>query len=47
MYNYTAHEKWGYFCKDVRVSVDKRLDRQPYAQAGISYGAHGEINLIS
>lgn len=32
MYNYTAHENWGYFGWDTRVSVTKRLDRQPYAQ---------------
>ena len=47
MYNYTAHEIWGYFAKDTRVSVTKRLDRQPYAQAGIIIYEDGRKDLIS
>ena len=47
MYNYTAHEIWGYFAKDTRVSVTKRLDRQPYAQAGIIIHDDGRKDLIS
>ena len=31
---YTAHEKNGYFCKDVKVSVSRKLLYMPYAQAG-------------
>ena len=31
---YTAHEQNGYFCKDVRVEVTRRLHYMPYAQAG-------------
>lgn len=31
---YVAHERNGYFCKDVRVEVTRRLRYMPYAQAG-------------
>ena len=31
---YTAHEKNGYFCKEVKVSVSRKLRYMPYAQAG-------------
>ena len=47
MYNYTAHETWGYFSNDTRVSVTKRLDFQPYAQAGINIHNDGSKDLIS
>ena len=47
MYNYIAHENLGYFAKDTRVSVTKRLDRQPHAQAGINIHNDGRKDLIS
>lgn len=31
---YVAHEQMGCFCKDVRVTVDRRLRYAPYSQAG-------------
>ena len=31
---YTAHEQNGYFCKDVKVFVNRKLRYMPYAQAG-------------
>ena len=31
---YTAHEQIGYFCKDVKVFVNRKLRYMPYAQAG-------------
>ena len=31
---YTAHEKNGYICKDVKVFVNRKLRYMPYAQAG-------------
>ena len=31
---YTAHEKNGYFCKDKKVFVNRKLRYMPYAQAG-------------
>ena len=31
---YTAHEQIGYSCKDVKVSVSRKLRYMPYAQAG-------------
>lgn len=46
MKKYVAHEQIGYFCKDVEVLVDKRLDFMPYAQAGIRHSLHG-TTLIS
>lgn len=46
MVKYVAHEQIGYFCKDVEVLVDKRLDFMPYAQAGIVRDKRG-THLIS
>lgn len=46
MTSYIAHEQIGYFCKDSIQHVHKRLDRQPYAQAGVIFDNHG-THLIS
>lgn len=46
MVKYIAHEQRGYFCKDVEVLVDKRLDFMPCAQAGIVRDERG-THLIS
>ena len=35
MYTYTAHERMGYFERDIKVTVTKPLERMPYAQAGV------------
>lgn len=35
MTSYTAHCVYGYYGKDVRVTVDRWLENMPYAQAGI------------
>ena len=43
---YTAHERWGYLCKDTQVLVDKKLSRMPYAQAGVRF-ENGSTILIS
>lgn len=43
---YTAHEQWGYYCKDTSVYVDKKLSRMPYAQAGVRF-ENGSIILVS
>lgn len=34
MYTYIAHCMNGYLQRDIRVTVDERLDYAPYAQAG-------------
>ena len=47
MVQYTAHEKWGVFQYERVVHVDKRLSAMPYAQAGVTFGKLGEVNLIS
>ena len=47
MHNYTAHEIRNYFEKYTRVTVTKRLDFQPYAQAGINIHNDGRKDLIS
>ena len=46
MTSYIAHEQIGYFCKDSRQFVYKRLAYQPSAQAGVIFDNNG-IHLIS
>lgn len=46
MVSYIAHTSNGYFSKDVRVFVDKRLPGMEYAQAGILYEPAAEF-LVS
>ena len=46
MTSYIAHEQIGYFCKDSRQYVTKRLSHMPYAQAGVIIDNNG-TNLIS
>ena len=46
MTSYIAHEQIGYFCKDSRQWVSKRLDKMPSAQAGIIFDDRG-THLIS
>ena len=46
MTSYIAHEQIGYFCKDSKQIVSKRLDKMPHAQAGIIYDCNG-THLIS
>lgn len=46
MTSYVAHEQWGYYCKDSVQTVSKRLEKMPYAQAGIIFDDRG-IHLIS
>ena len=46
MVQYTAHECIGYFARDTRVTVTRKLARMPYAQAGILEDGRG-THLIS
>ena len=47
MANYIAHERFGYFGKDVPVHVDAHLPGHAYAQAGIVERPNGDIWLYS
>ena len=44
---YIAHCQSGYYAYDRAVNVAKKLDRMPYAQAGIIYYDNGDPALIS
>lgn len=46
MTSYIAHEQMGYFQRDAIQTVSKRLERMPYAQAGIIFDDNG-THLIS
>lgn len=44
---YIAHERIGYYAKDIEVFVDSRLKYLPYAQAGIKWSTGGGVELYS
>ena len=46
MTSYVAHERMGYFERESIQTVSKRLERMPYAQAGVIFDANG-THLIS
>lgn len=46
MTTYTAHCTAGYYAYDRAVTVDKKLDRMPYAQAGILKNGNA-VQLVS
>lgn len=46
MTSYKAHERIGYFERESVQTVSKRLEKMPYAQAGVIFDANG-THLIS
>ena len=43
---YTAHEKKGYLCKDIKVFVNRKLRYMPYAQAGWRDSYSGNLKYM-